>query len=313
MQQHSGQHLLSATCVELLQRDTVSFHRGAERCSIDLPGPLLTPQELDAVERRANEVVWQGRNVRVRSLAPDDWKLLRKPPPQGVGNVRVVEIDSWDRSPCCGTHVGNTSEIGLIKLLSQERVRDSVRLHFVCGHRALREFSSCLERQEALVRELTCHPDEVASRVARLKNDARAFRKEAESLREEVAASRVQEWLASATRVGGHAVVARALESSDPSTLQVMAEAVRAQGGIALLGAAGEKAHLLFACPEELALDLRLALKAACTHVEGRGGGPPHRVRGAGSEVQNLDAALAAARAVVTEQLGRFDKGASTT
>ncbi|UCE03053.1 MAG: phosphoesterase [Candidatus Latescibacterota bacterium] len=312
MQQHSGQHLLSATCVELLQRETVSFHLGAERCSIDLPGALLQAEELDAVERRANEVVWQGRSVRVRSLAPDDWKLLRKPPPPGVGSVRVVEIEAWDRSPCCGTHVGNTSEIGLIKLLAQERVRESMRLHFVCGHRALREFSRRLERQEEVVRELTCHPDEVASRVARLKEDARAWRKEAESLRAEFAASRVREWLASATRIAGHAVVVRELQASEASTLQMVAEAVRAQGGIALLGAAGEKAHLLFACPEELALDLRPALKAACTHVQGRGGGPPHRVQGAGQEVQNLDAALAAARAVVTEQLGSFDKGAST-
>ncbi|MFQ5599357.1 MAG: DHHA1 domain-containing protein [Candidatus Krumholzibacteriia bacterium] len=315
MQQHSGQHLLSATCVVLLRRETLSFHLGAERCSIDLPGAVLTLEELDRLERRANEIVWEGRPVRARHLGRDELARLRKSPPEGVDVVRVVEIEGWDLNACCGTHVRRTSEIGLIKLLGQERVRDQTRLHFVCGRRALEECARGLRRQDELVRLLTCHPDELSAKVERQLSDLKSLRKASESLRRQVAATRAAAWAASAPRAGEVPVVVRRLEDPDPAALRATAEAIVARGGLALLGIAAARAQVLFMCPDDLQVDLRSAMRAAGEVLGGRGGGPPHRVQGAGSRCDSLPEALRAARDDVLRQLEidptNFDKRSS--
>lgn len=294
MQHHSGQHLLSATCVQLFARETISFHLGADVCSIDLPGATFSSAELTEIERRANEIVWEGRAVRVSVLDGATSKRLRKPPPGDATQVRIVEIEDWDTSPCCGTHVARTNEIGMIKLLGQERVRDCTRLHFVCGQRALEACARMLERQDALVRLLTCHPDELATRTERLLDDARQQRKHREMLHAELARARAAAWIDGAPRLRGRPLVVRVVDGTD--SLRPAAEALLEHGAIAVLAAAGERAQLLFTCPEDLDLDLRPALRAACATLGGRGGGPPHRVQGAGPRVEALESGLDAAR-----------------
>jgi alanyl-tRNA synthetase len=309
MQQHTGQHLLSATCLALMGRQTVSFHLGSQRCSIDLPGEPPDQLDLDAVERRANEVAWEGRAVRTRILGREELDTLRKPPPPGVEAVRVVEIEGWDTSACCGTHVRSTSEVGLIKLLAVERVRSDTRLHFICGHRALEECANSLRRQQELVGLLTCHPDELAGKCARLQSELKSLRKASEALRAEVAAAKVVAWIEESPRAAGVALVVRQLESGGSDSLGAAASAVAARGGVAILGLSGERASLLFMCPESLHVDLRPAMQAACTVIDGRGGGPKSRVQGSGKRPQAMPEALAAARDEVLRQMG-VDPGA---
>jgi alanyl-tRNA synthetase len=309
MQQHSGQHLLSATCVELLGRETVSFHLGAERCSIDLPGETIAADELDRVERRANTVVWESRPVHVRWLGKGEAAAaLRKPPPPGVAEIRVVEIEGWDRSPCCGTHVRRTSDIGLVKLLAQERVRGATRVHFLCGQRAVDECARALRRQEEIVRQLTCHPDEIAARIERLQQEPRALRKQLESSQRELAGLRAAAWVRESPRQRGFPVVVRRLEPGAAESLPVTADALVGLGAIALLASPGERVQLLFASPEAGRIDLRPAMQAACGLLGGRGGGPPHRVQGAGTRPEACDAALEVARQAVVAGLDDFDK-----
>jgi alanyl-tRNA synthetase len=302
MQQHSGQHLLSATCVALAGRHTLSFHLGTERCSIDLPGPLLAPEALLAIELRANELVWEARPVRARFLAPEEAMELRKTVPEGLASVRVVEIEGWDRNACCGTHVRRTSEIGLVRILRQEKVGDATRLEFACGYRALAATSRAGEQLDGLVRLLTCHPDELAERCAKLVEESKASRKMISGLEAQLASTRAAAWCATAERAGGRAVVVQAIEA-EPQ-LAAHASAIVAAGAVAILGSAGSTARLLFARPDDLDLDLRPALAAACALVGGRGGGPPHRVQGAGPQASGLGAALAAARLEVCTRLG---------
>ncbi len=304
MQQHTGQHLLSATCIALAQRETQSFHLGAERCSIDLGGPGLAPEDLWAIETRANEIVWEGREVRARVLSPGESQKLRKPPPAHAGEIRVVEIDGWDASPCCGTHVRRTYEIGLIRILAQEKISGGTRLHFACGHRALAASRLDHDRLETLVRLLTCHPDELVERYERLGREVRTLRKESESLHAELASARTSAWVAGAPRSGGVPLVVVELEAGSPAALRQCAAALVEQGAVALLGQPGERAQLLFARPEGLDLDLRPAMQAACLLLDGKGGGPPSRVQGSGTRGEALGSALAAARAAVESRLG---------
>jgi len=305
MQQHSGQHLLSATALALLQRDTLSFHLGRERCAIDLPGGALTDAEIEALERRANEIIWDARPVEARFLTAGEAAALRKPPPPGSGPVRVVEIAGWDRSACCGTHVARSSEIGLVKLLAQEKVKPGTRLHFVCGGRALAECGQAMRRVEVLALALTCHPDALQSKIAQLAADAKTAHKEADALRARVAALEAQNWLQDAVRPAGVPVVVHDAPDADPLLLRAWADALVAQGAVALLGARAPRAALLFARPDGIELDLRTVLPAAAAAIDGKGGGPPARVQATGNRADSVGEALELARAAVTLALER--------
>ncbi len=137
MQQHSGQHLLSAVFEELFNLHTVSFHLGAESATIDLEGGPVEPRTVLEAERRANQLVAENRALDVRFEDAGAVQGLRKPSGR-QGMLRIVSIDGLDRSACGGTHVRTTGEIGPILLRRTEKIRQSVRVEFVCGGRAVR-------------------------------------------------------------------------------------------------------------------------------------------------------------------------------
>jgi alanyl-tRNA synthetase len=134
MQQHTGQHLLSAVLVELFDAHTVSFHLGAEACTIDLAG-ALEPEQLREAERRANQIVFENRPVSIGFRDSSEDLGLRKPT-EREGLVRIVSIENLDRSACGGTHVRATGEIGPILIRKLDRVRGNLRVEFLCGGRA---------------------------------------------------------------------------------------------------------------------------------------------------------------------------------
>ncbi len=163
MQQHTGQHLLSAVLVDLFQAPTVSFHLGADTCTIDVAS-ALEPDQLREAERRANQIVFENRPVSITFQDSSEDLGLRKPT-EREGLVRIVSIDNLDRSACGGTHVRATGEIGPILIRKLDRIRGNLRIEFLCGARAVararadfdalsqiaRVFSSPLDETPALV------------------------------------------------------------------------------------------------------------------------------------------------------------------
>ncbi|MBN8732999.1 MAG: alanyl-tRNA editing protein [Acidobacteria bacterium] len=137
MQQHTGQHVLSAVFVERLGMPTLSFHMGAEVSTIELGTAALTTEQIVEVERRANEVIHEGHAVTVSYHDAGDDLGLRKTS-ERTGTLRVVSIAELDRSACGGTHVRNTAEVGAVLLRKLDKVRGNVRVEFVCGGRAVK-------------------------------------------------------------------------------------------------------------------------------------------------------------------------------
>ena len=139
MQQHTGQHVLSAAFIELYQYPTVSFHMGDDYCSIDLSTPAITAAQVVGVEKRANEIVFENRPVTIRYVHRDEAKKLglRKLPPAERDELRLIEVADFDLSACGGTHVNATGEIGAILLRKTEKTRQGMRVEFVCGGRSV--------------------------------------------------------------------------------------------------------------------------------------------------------------------------------
>ena len=167
MQQHSGQHLLSAIFQDEYGYRTESFHLGAEYCSIDITTPDLTRQEQLAAEARANELILEDLPVFTYTLQPEEFGQvpLRKLPDL-PGPLRIVEIQGFDYSPCSGTHVGKTGQIGLLKILKAERYKGMTRVYFLCGGRALEDYRRKHEICSELVALLAVPEGEVVERVS---------------------------------------------------------------------------------------------------------------------------------------------------
>jgi alanyl-tRNA synthetase len=192
MQQHSGQHLLSAVFSRELNAHTVSFHLGETSSTIDLAVETLAHHSVERVERMVNELIAENRPVTVRTVAPDEAAALLaagelRKLPEREGTIRLIEIDGYDLNACGGTHVSATGQIGGLMIRSIERARQGVRVEFVCGLRAAvvaRQDFEVLTRSASL---LSVARAEVPAAVDRILSDAKAVAKERQKLREELA------------------------------------------------------------------------------------------------------------------------------
>ena len=184
MQQHTGQHLLSAAFEDACAARTIGFHLGAITSTIDLDiggvgSPELTWDKVFTVESAVNALVWQNRPVLVKIVDEDTIATipLRKPPAV-KGEIRVVWVEDYDASACGGTHVSATGAVGLIKVTSLERYKGGVRVGFVCGGRALRHYQTALYTLQTASLALSVGPDDLVPAIARLEEEARTLRRE---------------------------------------------------------------------------------------------------------------------------------------
>ncbi len=326
MQQHTGQHLLSAVVLRDLGAPTVSFHMGADESTIDLASAArpaaLSEDEVERIEDACARAIAEDRDVGVtfHALADAPALGLRKPPPQDEvekagGRLRVVTIDGYDVSACCGTHLRRTGEILLVKIVGQERARGQVRLRFVAGLRALRDYRRKHRIVATLSARLTRAPEQVEDAVAKLDEERKRAAKEAQLYGEKVEAALAAE-LAVAAQAGlPPRVVARRFEPGETPDAGRLAARVLglAPEAVCLFAEVRDgKAHLVFARREAAsgaaaaagaaAPDLAAALRATLAEVPGKGGGRPHFARGTlaeGGTAGDLDRALAHAVTIV--------------
>ncbi|MGC1373530.1 MAG: alanyl-tRNA editing protein, partial [Candidatus Sulfotelmatobacter sp.] len=216
MQQHSAQHVLSAAFVRLFNMPTVSFHMADDYCSIDLQisdlaTPSLSKEQVESAERLANEIVLENRPVAIRFVTREDAANLglRKMPPAGRDQLRLIEISDFDLSACGGTHVSETGQIGAILLRKTEKVRQGFRVEFVAGLCAVltarRDFSTLTETAALF----SAGPNDVPRQAAKSLDEIRSLHKEVQQLQEELAAAEAASIFAAATEHNGRKLVAR--------------------------------------------------------------------------------------------------------
>jgi alanyl-tRNA synthetase len=279
MQQHTGQHVLSAAFIELYQMPTVSFHMGKseEYCSIDLATPSVTPEQIAGAEKRSNQIVFENRPVRVRyvSRAEAEKLGLRKLPPAERDELRLIEVADFDLSACGGTHVGASGQIGSIVLRKTEKVRQGSRVEFVCGQRAVRmarrDYSALSEAAALFSAQLWDVPEQIRKTL----EENKLVRKQKEDALEQLAELMAVAALRDLPAPSGPKIVVRILADRDITFAKLFAQKVTRAGtsAIALVASTIDPPGLVFAQTSGGSADMGALLKQVLSSIGGRGGG----------------------------------------
>lgn len=280
MQQHSGQHLLSAVFVERFRISTVSFHLGQEVSTIDLDTATLEPARVVEAERRANQAVFENRPLGVSFEDAAETRDLRKPS-ERAGMLRIVSIEGLDRSACGGTHVARTGEIGPILLRKLDRIRNTTRVEFLCGGRAIGRARADFDSLSRVAQMVSGSLDEAAGLVAAQFEAARNADKLRRKLEADLAQYQGRELYAvTAPEEGSVRRVLRRLPSGNLEELRALAQSFTAQPKAVFIAALDEPPAVLLAVSADSGIDAGKLLKAALTQAGGRGGGNPRMAQG---------------------------------
>jgi alanyl-tRNA synthetase len=281
MQQHTGQHILSAAFDRLHGVRTLSFHLGRETSTIDL-GRDMAAGEIAAAARAASDVVWDDRPVTVRTVSEDEASRLplRKEPVRS-GPLRLVEVDGFDLSACGGSHVPRTGMVGIIAVAGWERFKGGTRVAFVCGGRALASHDALRDVVAAVSRTLSVGAAEIPAAIERLQADGRALGKSVEDAGKRLAVYRAAEFRDGAEAIGPWRVVFRDEPDADAAGLKSLAAAIVAVPGfVAILAGAGQPVPVVVARSADVAFDAGRWMKQATSTLGGRGGGRAEQAQG---------------------------------
>ena len=299
MQQHTGQHVLSAAFEELFNMPTVSFHMGAESCTIDLDTKSLDARQLERAAQLANEVVLDDRPVAIEFVTPEEAKArnVRKLPSLkgGQSKLRLIDIQDFDLNACGGTHVQRTGQIGAILVRKQEKVKQGARVEFVCGARAVataqKDFAVLTDAAAAY----TTHIWEVPQQIRKQQEETKAASKAQQKLLEELAAMHAAKLLAETPEQNGRRVITQVFADRGPEFVKFLAHQLTADAqrqAVALLASTAGQPTLVFACTAGLDYNMGALLKDAVTARGGRGGGSKEMAQGGVPSAQDAESAV---------------------
>jgi alanyl-tRNA synthetase len=290
MQQHSGQHLLSAVIAERFGHETLSVHFGRESSTLDLSSTGLSHDHVLEAERLANRAVTANRPVTVQFEEASAVTGLRKPSDR-QGTIRIVTIEELDRSACGGTHVRATGEIGAILIRKVERVRQVTRLEFLCGERAIRRARTDADLLTGLAAAHSAAAEELPALLDAQRAELKAGLAARRELEEAVAGFRARELYASIApdARGRHVAVVR--EGQGPiERLRPLSQAFASLPRAVFIGLVDQPPSILLAVAADAGIDAGKQLKSALEAVGGRGGGSPRSAQGTVKEGASLDA-----------------------
>jgi alanyl-tRNA synthetase len=283
MQQHTGQHVLSAAFDRLLGVRTESFHLGAAAATIDL-GREVSPSEIAQAEDAANAVVWEDRPVTIRFVdAVEAAALPLRKESARSGRLRIIEVADFDVSACGGTHVARTGAIGIIAVSAWERFKGASRIEFRCGGRALGGYRALRDLTTAGSRLLSTSADDLVPAIERLQTENRETKKRAKDLESRLAVYDAAALADRAVSVGGMRLAIDSLPDLDLSGLKPLAQSIAARPGhAASLLTRTAPISIVIARAPDVSLDASALLKSLIARFGGKGGGRPEMAQGGG-------------------------------
>lgn len=296
IQQHTGQHILSQAFIQLFKAETRSFRMMTETSEIDIALDDPTDERIYKAVELANEIIWEDRAVHVREVTKEEAaELPLRKDSAREGELRLIEIEDYDLSPCGGTHAARTGEVGIICVRSWERARGLARIEFIAGGRASLDYRRANKTARAVAALFSIGRDEAAGAAARLLEENKNLQRRLRSLEEIASRVEAEELLREAeecddgTRIIKHIFDGR----SQDALRQIALAAVNNPKTIALIGSTEmDGARLVFARSADAPGDMSLLMREACTMLEGRGGGRPEMAQGGGRNLEKLVEAI---------------------
>ena len=296
IQQHTGQHILSQAFVTLFNAPTRSFRVLDAACEIDVELNNPTTEIIERAVELANNVIWEDRAIVIRNVTSGEAAELplRKEPARD-GDLRLIEIEGFDLTPCGGTHAYRTGEVGMIAVRSWERAKGLTRIEFVAGVRALADYRKANKSARDTAALFSTGRDDAPQLAAQMVEEHKELNRRVRALEEMAAAVEAETLRASAS----DGVILKIFDGRDAESLKKLAHALIAHPQtIALLGSRdNDTARLVFARSADASGDMNALMREACALLDGRGGGKPDMAQGGGKNVGKLDEALTHAAA----------------
>lgn len=295
MQQHTGQHVLSAAFDRLFGVRTESFHMGQQSATIDLAREV-TAAEVAKAEDDANRVVWEDRPVVVRFATAEEAAAMPLRKESGrTGSLRLIDVKDYDLSACGGTHVERTGAIGVIAIGGWEKFKGGSRVEFLCGTRALQRFRLWRDALAAMQKHLSVPPIEMAASIERMQDDAKALQRTIRGFQEKLATHEAAALLAK-----GSTTIVEALEGWDAQGLKGIAAAATAAqpNAVVVLFTTTTPTLVVVARGASANVDAGAVLKQLTAKFGGKGGGKPDLAQGGGLNASAAEM-IAAARSIV--------------
>lgn len=295
MQQHSGQHILSAAFVELFQMPTVSFHMGEESCTIDLDTKSLSAEQVRHAEWRANEVIMEDRPVSMQFVSPEKAREMgvRKIPEAVRDDLRLIGIEKFDLCACGGTHVQSTGQVGMILCRKVEKVKQGFRVEFVCGERALRFARKDYETLADSAGMFSAHLWEVPGQIKKQMEEAKAAGKAQHKLLEEIAGLCAEQLAKDADGRNGFRLVAQVFADRNLVFVKLLAQKLTQKPStVAILGAGAGQPALVFAQTPGMKFDMGALMQETMAALGSRGGGSRDLAQGGVPDSSKLEGIL---------------------
>ena len=296
MQQHTGQHVLSAAFSQLLAAKTVSFHLGEEISTIDLEVASLSREDLARVERLSNEIVAEDRPIAVRYATREQAQQMGvRKLPEREGEIRLIDIRDFDLNACGGTHAHSTGQIGGLLVRRIEKVRQGARVEFVCGLRAVVAARRDFELLGDAAALYPCAHADLPSNIGKQRDEARQVQKREARLVEELAELKAAQLLRDAPmQTQGTKLIAEIYDDRDANFIKLLAQKLTRSESrvIALMGSAQSPPAVVFARSSDLSPDMGSLLRELVTAAGGRGGGGKDFAQGGVPNAKQLQSIL---------------------
>lgn len=310
IQQHTGQHILSAAFVKLFGAPTRSFRVLEHECEIDVALDNPSDEKIEQAVDLANQIIWEARPIHTQQVTSQAAAALplRKEPAR-EGDVRLIQIADFDLTPCGGTHAKSTGEVGVIVVRSWERAKGLTRIQFMAGLRVLADYRKANRTASEVAELFSAGRDDSSALVGKLVVENKRLARRVRELDEIASRVEAEELLAAAhdssptVKEGATTVISKIFPDRSPDSLKHLALAlISHRNVIALLGSRdGHTARLVFARSPDALGDMNALMRQACDLLDGRGGGKPDMAQGGGKNVAALDEALQTAAKALTQ------------
>ena len=298
MQQHTAQHLLSSVLIKLYDADTLAFHLGEEASTIDISLSSLSYDRITSLEEKISAYIRQTLPVIAETVTVDEFKAmpLRKKalPDHITGNIRLIHISDVDTAHCGGTHLRSTAEIQLLKIIGTENVKENVRVHFIAGDRAIKDYSRKHRYLTKISDDLTCSVWDIDRIIEKTRAENKENSSKLRKISKELASYKAAEDLESAQQAGEFNIIVKDYEGLNPGELKAVASEMTAKMASLLfcgISSFNGKAALVLAAGDKFQGDLGPVCREVVSTLNGKGGGRGNFAQGMG-ELENLNAAL---------------------